>query len=523
NKKNDDDENNGDHALSVRIGGGDAVSVACAVAGVLALWLAVSTFISWYRLRHIPGPWYTGLTSAWVGWVAYSGKAHAVYLGLSERYGSLARIGPNALSTSDPELVKRMSHPKSAYGKAEWVDGHRLNPYHDNMFMVRDPAQHDRMKARLAPAYSGRDTPHLELCIDQQLLNLLALIRRTYLSAPEEGVFRTMSLIDVTSFFTLDVISKVALGSEFGCCAQNADPYKFHEVLGEHVPKMGLTTDVPWIRRILYSSIGLRLFGPRETDKSGMGPLMKVTNDVVRSRYGQVQEGKSDMLVSFINHGLTQAECESEALFMFVAGSDTSASAIRITMFYILSCPRAHQKLKAEIRAAIREGRASSPVITVAEAKQLPYLQAVLYEGLRMRPVTTGQQAKEVPAGGDTIDGRFVPGGTSIAINFAAILRSTSLFGADADAFRPERFLELPSQAALVEMRRNVELNFGYGRYMCAGKPLAFMEFHKIYFQLLREFDFQLMEPQHPLRSESYALFRDSGLKVRVTKAFDME
>ncbi|KAK7946821.1 uncharacterized protein PG986_011142 [Apiospora aurea] len=509
--------------MPLNIGDRDASSVACIVAGLLAFWFIVATFVSWYRLRHIPGPWYTGLTSAWVGWVAYSGKAHAVYLGISDKYGSLARIGPNALTTSDPELVKRMSNTKSMYSKSEWVDGHRLNPYHGTMFMVRDPIEHDKMKARLAPAYSGRDTPHLEQCVDQQILNLLALIRRTYLSTPEEGVFRTMPLIDVISFFTLDVISKVALGSEFGCCAKNSDPYKFHEVLGEHVPKMGLTTDVPWIRRILYSPLGLRLFGPRETDKSGMGPLMKVTNDVVRSRYGQVQEGKSDMLGSFINHGLTQAECESEALFMFAAGSDTSASAIRITMLYILSCPRVYQKLKAEIRAAIREGRASSPVITVAEAKQLPYLQAVLYEGLRMRPVTTGQQAKEVPAGGDTIDGRFIPGGTSIAINFAAILRSTRLFGPDADVFRPERFLDLPSPAALAAMRRNVELNFGHGRFMCAGKPLAFMEFHKVYFQLLREFDFQLLEPQHPLRSESYALFRDSGLMVRVTKAVGME
>lgn len=40
--------------------------------------------------------------------------------------------------------------------------------------------------------------------------------------------------------------------------------------------------------------------------------------------------------------------------------------------------------------------------------------------------------------------------------------------------------------------------------------------------QLLREFDFQLVEPQQPLITESYALFRDTGLKVRVTKDVDM-
>ena len=64
----------------------------------------------------------------------------------------------------------------------------------------------------------------------------------------------------------------------------------------------------------------------------------------------------------------------SEALFMLIAGSDTTASAIRVTMLYVMSTPRVYQKLKDEIRTAIREGRASSP-ITAAESRELPYLQ----------------------------------------------------------------------------------------------------------------------------------------------------
>lgn len=59
---------------------------------------------------------------------------------------------------------------------------------------------------------------------------------------------------------------------------------------------------------------------------------------------------------------------------MFVAGSDTTASAIRVTLFYLLSSPRVYRKLKEEIRVTVREGRASSP-ITAAQARELPYLQ----------------------------------------------------------------------------------------------------------------------------------------------------
>lgn len=77
---------------------------------------------------------------------------------------------------------------------------------------------------------------------------------------------------------------------------------------------------------------------------------------------------------SFINRGLTQTECEVETLFMFVAGSDTTASVMRITLFNIISSPPVYARLKAEIASAIRDGRASSP-ITNAEARELPYLQ----------------------------------------------------------------------------------------------------------------------------------------------------
>jgi cytochrome P450 len=495
--------------------------IATILLALIAFWYFTTALIAWSRLRHIPGPWFAGFSYMWVGWTEYSGKQHQVFSGLEKKYGSLVRISPEVLVTSDVEVVKRMSGRKSAYRKSTWVDGVRLNPYNETMFMVRDPHEHDQVKARLAPAYSGRDTPHLEDAVDQQVNNLLALIRRRYLSDPASGEFRVMSLIDVSSYFALDVISKVALGTEFGCCASDSDPYKFYEAVAEHMPFMAVASDIPWIRAILYSPTFLKYFGPKETDTHGVGPLMKVTNDVVRAHYSQEQDEKKNILSSFKAHGLPEGDAQSEALFMFVAGSDTTAAAIRVTMFYIMSSPRVYQKLKKEIRKAINEGQASSP-ITLAQARELPYLQAVIYEGLRIRPVTTGQQAKEVPPGGDTINGYFVPEGTSIATNFSAILGSRELFGPDADIFRPERFIGLQN-ADLAEMRRNVEMNFGYGRWMCAGKPIALMELHKVYFELLRAFDFQLIEPLKPMTSESYALFRDHGLKVRVTVAEDME
>ena len=61
-----------------------------------------------------------------------------------------------------------------------------------------------------------------------------------------------------------------------------------------------------------------------------------------------------------------------------LAGSDTTATALRATMLYILSTTHVLPNLLAEIRTH----RSSHP-ITSSEARSMPYLQATIYEGLR--------------------------------------------------------------------------------------------------------------------------------------------
>jgi cytochrome P450 len=75
-----------------------------------------------------------------------------------------------------------------------------------------------------------------------------------------------------------------------------------------------------------------------------------------------------------IKHGLNQTECETEGLFMIIAGTESTASAIRSALVHTITSPLVYQRLKLEISAAVHEGRASTP-ISMAEAKKLPYLQ----------------------------------------------------------------------------------------------------------------------------------------------------
>jgi cytochrome P450 len=96
-----------------------------------------------------------------------------------------------------------------------------------------------------------------------------------------------------------------------------------------------------------------------------------------------------------------------------VAGSDTTATAIRVFLWHVLSNAVVYSKVQDEIDQGIKSGLISDP-IKQSEAKKMPYLQACIQETLRIRPPAVGMAAKVVPPEGDTIEGYYVPGGTWI-------------------------------------------------------------------------------------------------------------
>lgn len=142
-------------------------------------------------------------------------------------------------------------------------------------------------------------------------------------------------------------------------------------------------------------------------------------------------------------------------------------------IFYVVTNPRVLTKLRAEITNA----HAPSP-ISDAQAKSLPYLQAVIKEGLRLCPPITGIMFRDVPPGGDAYNGTFIPGGTIIGSSVMGVFMNKTIWGDDAESFRPERFFE-GSESELRERGSVADTSFGYGRWRCLGRSIALMELGK--------------------------------------------
>ena len=490
---------------------------------VLGSYVLYTYVAAWWRLRHFPGPFLGKFSSLFMMKVWWS-RAHAAgYVNINRKYGStLVRIGPNDLMTDDPDMIKHMNGARSSYVRSSWYSSVKLDPYGEALFEELDNKAHDKLKGKLAHGYGGREVPTLEKDIDDQIMGLVKLLRNKYVSTVEKTV--KCDFAAMTQYFTLDAITKIAYGKEFGYLAEEKDMYGFMKGVRDTLPTLILTAELPWwVGRIFWNPLVIGLIGPKRTDKAGIGAMLGVAEKVVAERFepdNKTIKDRPDMLGAFLRHGVTRQQAVTEIPFQVVAGSDTTAVAIRGTILHLVANQTAYRKLQHEIDTAVREKRISSPVRYDEAREQLPYLQAVVYEGMRMQIPFTGLAMKQAPPAGDTLpDGRFVPGGTRVAHNMLGIQRNPKVYGEDADVFRPERFT-LADKAKRVEMMQTVEMVFGYGRYACLGKPVAMMELHKVFVELLRRFDFDVLNPKHPWDEMNVNLFFHDNFWVRVTERF---
>lgn len=130
-----------------------------------------------------------------------------------------------------------------------------------------------------------------------------------------------------------------------------------------------------------------------------------------------------------------------------------------------------------------------------------PDLEAVVRESMRMHPGVCMLLERYVPSSGLTLpDGSFVPPNTAVGINPYVAGRHESVWGEDADDFRPERWLRRPGDSEEDYLRRlrlfnACDLTFGGGSRVCIGRNLAYMEIYKVVATLVGRYEIELVDP----------------------------
>ncbi|KAK3391649.1 cytochrome P450 family protein [Sordaria brevicollis] len=505
----------------------DSTKALATGAVAVVLYLFITKLIRYKRLSHIPGPVTTGWSSFWLVWRQASDNIPGNFERAIKKYGPIVRVAPNWLICSDPSEIHRIWSVRSGWRRSTWYHSFRFDPHKDNVLTYPDNEDHRRARAMLIPSYSARGFETQERLMDEQIVRFIDLLERKYVSSSseEEGGYRPLDMSHVFTFLTQDVMTAIEFSQPMGMIEQDRD---FLGVLGlfeKLVKIMVPTATLTWVQTLQRAPV-LKPFLPRAGDGSSFGGLLQLIRDHVSERYHPDKDKKvvkDDMLQKMVDSGITQEQAEAEALVALFGGTDSTAMALRQTVFYLASTAPVYRALQAEIDAAIARGEVTRPIISDLEAKKLLFLQACLKEGTRMWPPIGGLLAK-VSDKDDVICGMHVPAGTNVAWASKAVVRSREVFGEDADMFNPQRWIDAANDAKanperLKRMEMTQGLVFGSGtRWECLGKRLAYVELGKVIFELFARYDFAMVNPEEPMKKRHQGLIFHKDMFVKVTK-----
>ncbi len=204
--------------------------------------------------------------------------------------------------------------------------------------------------------------------------------------------------------------------------------------------------------------------------------------------------------------GMDDEQVRSEALTLFGAGHETTATALTWAWYLLTSHPDAYQKVQQEVDTVL-QGR--SP--TYADLAQLPYTLQVFKETLRLYP--PAYAFSRVALHDVDLNGYVVRKGRSVAGAPYALHRRPDYFP-DPEKFDPERFTPENEK----RLPRYAYLPFGAGPRICIGNHFAMMEGHLLLATLAQRVTFELVPGQQivPDPSKTLTMRPKYGVKMIV-------
>uniref|UniRef100_A0A0E0JJ09 Cytochrome P450 n=1 Tax=Oryza punctata TaxID=4537 RepID=A0A0E0JJ09_ORYPU len=186
------------------------------------------------------------------------------------------------------------------------------------------------------------------------------------------------------------------------------------------------------------------------------------------------------------NPALTNDNIKTVIIDMFVASSETAATALQWTMSELMRNPRVMRRAQDEVRRALTV--AGQDKVTEESLPDLHYLHLVIKESLRLHPPVTMLLPRECrePC---RVMGFDVPEGVMVLVNAWAIGRDPAHWDSP-EEFAPERFEG--SGAADFKGTDFEYIPFGAGRRMCPGMAFGLANMELALAGLLYHFDWEL-------------------------------
>lgn len=304
---------------------------------------------------------------------------------------------------------------------------------------------------------------------------------------------------------TLKIIARTMFGS--GLTQDEIDRVaRAVIVISGYIMQGALTNNLPkW----------LPLPGARAFERANQVVDEVLRGVIDRSRPAERESRYEDNLISMLlnmvdeetGECMTPQQIRDEAITIFLAGYETTASTLTWTTHLLMQHPAIQAKVKAEIDAVL-----SGQTPTFESVARLPYTRMALQESMRLYPPVWWLPRTAVED--DIIDGYRIPAGTNVVIPIYVIHRHPNFWDRP-EEFNPERFA--PTQSA--DRHPFAWIPFGAGPRVCLGRDFALIEAPLVLAMTLQRCAFTPVPGRTVAPQLSSTLRPKGGLWVRLESA----
>jgi cytochrome P450 len=243
--------------------------------------------------------------------------------------------------------------------------------------------------------------------------------------------------------------------------------------------------------------------------KQAVRNLTEIIDRIIQQRRDSGEDAGD--LLSLLIHAqdedgsrMTTQQLRDEALTLFLAGHETTASTLSWTWLLLAQNPRVEQKLHAELDSVL-SGR--TPALD--DLPRLPYTNHVLTESLRLYPPAWAMARLAIED--HSLGGYPVPKNTGIAAVTWIVHRDPRWY-TEPEQFHPERW----EGDLLKKIPRFAYFPFGFGPRQCIGNSFALMEAALVVATLAQRFRFTPLSDHPVVPLPSITLRPRLGFQVHV-------
>ncbi|EJD42473.1 cytochrome P450 [Auricularia subglabra TFB-10046 SS5] len=486
-------------------------------------WRAFRRYFRRSPLKDIDGPesdsWFFGNLEAF-----FSPHAYDWHHKLIERWGSTVKtygfFGDEQIYTIDPKAMDFILKNNELFEEQEYFMQGNTLWFGEGLLSTRGKV-HTRQRRTIFPVFGVQSIRSLI----PVAYGITKEVRDRMLDAVKTKGPHEIDMHDWMSRGSLDYISKLGLGYSFDAL-DDSKANAYRDIVKNFIPVLVRTAVIrqlipkvvklgpAWFRRLVVT---IAPFEHVQLLKRFSDVLINTSDEVLTSKEqllagddtavkDQIAEGKDIMSILLrqnlnrkAGEQLTRDELLGQISTLIFTAQDTTAAALSRALQVLAYHSDVQNQLRAEIVASRVNGDLDYNGLV-----SLPLLDAVCRETLRMYPpvaftLRTSTTDVIVPLArpvkgksGTTHTQLLIPADSDVCVGIVLANKDKSLWGPDADEWRPSRWLEpMPEGVKELSGIYNNMMTFGVGPRSCIGLKFAEMEMKVVLSVLLETFIFE--------------------------------